>query len=75
MNKDAFLFLAGSWTYPALEMIWRGKTHASMALAGGICLCLIDHVCCGTLREKSIPRRCVAGQPSSQEWNWSWDCS
>ncbi len=61
MNKDAFLFLAGSWTYPALEMIWRGKTHASMALAGGICLCLIDHVCCGTLREKSIPRRCVAG--------------
>lgn len=61
MNREALLFLAGSWAYPALEMLWRGKTHPSMALAGGVCLCLIDRVCCTALRESSILSRCVAG--------------
>lgn len=61
MYQDAILFLAGSWAYPALEMIWRGETHSSMALAGGICLCLINHVCCDLLEEKNIISRCLAG--------------
>lgn len=59
--QDALLFLAGSWAYPAIEMVWRGETHSSMALAGGICLCLINHVCCDVLEEKNILSRCVAG--------------
>ena len=61
MTQDALLFLAGSWAYPAIEMLWRGRTHASMALAGGICLCLINHVCCDLLEDRSIPSRCLAG--------------
>lgn len=61
MNRDAILFFTGSWAYPALEMLWRGRTHASMAFAGGICLCLIDQICCGKMRGQSIPRRCVMG--------------
>ena len=61
LYQDALLFLAVSWTYPALEMLWRGETHSSMALAGGICLCLINHVCCDLLKEKNIASRCLAG--------------
>ena len=33
MYQDALLFLTGSWAYPAIEMLWRGETHSSMALA------------------------------------------
>ena len=61
MNKDGMLFLTGSCAYPTLEMAWRGETHCSMALAGGGCLCLIDWVCCGRLRHKSLFARCLAG--------------
>ena len=61
MHREAFLFVTGSWAYPAIEVLWRGKTHGSMALAGGVCLCLIDYVCCGKLADKSVLRRCAAG--------------
>ncbi len=61
MSKDGILFLAGSCAYPTLEMAWRGRTHYSMAIAGGVCLCLIDWVCCGSLERKSLFTRCLAG--------------
>ena len=61
MQRDALLFLTGSWAYPAIELLWRGRTHISMALAGGICLCLIDQVCCGLMRSRPVPSRCLAG--------------
>ena len=59
MYQDALLFLTGSWAYPAIEMLWRGETHSSMALAGGICLCLINHICCGVLEDNNIFSRCL----------------
>lgn len=31
-------FLFGAVGYPALETLWRGRTHPSMALAGGLCM-------------------------------------
>ena len=40
MNKlrtDAPLFLLGALGYPFVEILWRGYTHPTMALAGGIC--------------------------------------
>ncbi len=61
MRKDSILFLTGSCAYPTLEMAWRGHTHYSMALAGGVCLCLIDHICCGLLEGRSLFTRCLAG--------------
>ena len=61
MRKDSILFLTGSCAYPTLEMAWRGHTHYSMALAGGVCLCLIDHICCGMLEGRSLFTRCLAG--------------
>ncbi len=59
--QSELLFLAGSCGYPALELLWRGRTHYSMALAGGLCMVLINKICCGRLRESPIPFRCFAG--------------
>ena len=39
---DGLIFSQAACAYPTLEMIWRGHTHYSMAIAGGICLYLID---------------------------------
>ena len=61
MYTEALLFLTGSCLYPALEMAWRGRTHSSMALAGGLCLCLIDRVCCSRLKDRDMLSRCTAG--------------
>lgn len=61
MSKEGLIFLTGSCAYPTLEMIWRGRTHYSMALAGGVCLYLINKVCCEKMQGKHISSRCVAG--------------
>lgn len=61
MSKEGLLFLTGSCAYPTLEMIWRGRTHYSMAIAGGMCMVLIERVCCQQMEGKSIPMRCLAG--------------
>ncbi len=58
---DGLLFLTGSCAYPTLEMVWRGRTHYSMAIAGGVCLALIGRVCCGRLRQRGLAVRCLAG--------------
>ena len=38
-------FLLGALGYGALEILWRGRTHWSMLLAGGACLCGIKKIC------------------------------
>lgn len=35
------LFLLGALGYMCLELIWRGRTHWSMGLAGGTCVVLL----------------------------------
>lgn len=61
MNTDGFIFLAGSCAYPTLEMIWRGKTHYSMAIAGGLCLYLINKVCCEKMEKRPLYEKCLIG--------------
>lgn len=61
MSLDGLIFLTGSCAYPTLEMVWRGKTHYSMALAGGVCLYLINKVCCEKMQGRKISARCLAG--------------
>ena len=36
--KNFMVFLAGGVGYCALETLWRGRTHPSMALCGGTVL-------------------------------------
>lgn len=39
--KYIFVFLIGFIGYPAIEILWRGHTHITMAFAGGICFLII----------------------------------
>lgn len=61
MLHNCLVFIAGSALYPLLEILWRGHTHSSMALAGGLSLTLINIICCGKMRKKSLAARCAAG--------------
>ncbi len=38
---EGVLFILGAIGYPLLELLWRGRTHWSMSLAGGLCLVLL----------------------------------
>ncbi len=44
IRTDASVFLAGALGYPALEILRRGCTHPTMALAGGLSAVLLFRV-------------------------------
>lgn len=39
--KYTFLFMTGGFTYGGIEILFRGYSHISMFIAGGICFILI----------------------------------
>ena len=53
LKKYALLFTIGAVGYGAIEMIWRGNTHWSMLIAGGICFILFSLVA-ERFKEKNI---------------------
>jgi len=55
-NWAAFGF--GAVGYPLLEMLWRRRTHLSMAIAGGLCFSLLYRI---HLHKKPLLARCLAG--------------
>ena len=42
--KQAVLFYLGGCAYMGLELLWRGRSHGSMFVAGGTCFLLIGHL-------------------------------
>ena len=48
--KKALLFAAGGSGYVGLELLWRGRSHGSMFVAGGTCFLLL-----GGLRKAPLP--------------------
>ncbi len=40
-KRYCLIFLVGAAGYCIIEILWRGHTHPSMAVVGGICFCLI----------------------------------
>ena len=42
--KQAVLFYLGGCAYMGLELLWRGRSHGSMFVAGGICFLLVGHL-------------------------------
>lgn len=42
--KKSLLFYLGGCAYMGLELLWRGRSHGSMFLAGGLCFLLIGHM-------------------------------
>ena len=45
-NKKEYagVFITGAVLYSLIEILWRGRTHWTMAVTGGVCLLLI-HLC------------------------------
>lgn len=41
-QQKSVLFLIGGLGYGLLEILWRGRTHWSMVLAGGLCFCFFE---------------------------------
>lgn len=44
ITKYSLLFLIGAAGYGSIEMIWRGWTHWSMMIAGGLCFIFFSFV-------------------------------
>ena len=42
--KACVLFYLGGGSYMALEFLWRGRSHGSMFLLGGLCFLLIGEL-------------------------------
>lgn len=58
--KGIFFFLLGGAGYVALEYLWRGRSHGSMFLAGGVCFLLLGKL--DSLRPRlSLPLRGLVG--------------
>ena len=54
------VFLSGGGIYSALEILWRGYTHWTMAVTGGVCLVLLhglNHLCA----RWALVFRCLTG--------------
>lgn len=54
------LFTLGGGGYVGLELLWRGRSHVSMFVAGGVCFLLLG----GLNRVQPrlpLPLRCIAG--------------
>ena len=54
------LFGIGFFGYGLLEVIWRGRTHPSMSLAGGIAFCVFS-IIAEKLKPLNFVYRCIAG--------------
>ena len=58
--KQTVLFYLGGCAYMGLELLWRGRSHGSMFVAGGLCFLLIGQLNYVRPRLK-LPLRAVAG--------------
>ena len=58
--KRMAMFGAGGAAYVGMELLWRGRSHGSMFLAGGTCLLLVGHL--NEVKPRlSLPLRMLAG--------------
>ena len=58
--KQSVLFYLGGCAYMGLELLYRGRTHGSMFVAGGTCFLLIGHL--NHVHPRlPLPLRAVAG--------------
>ncbi|MEG2769330.1 MAG: hypothetical protein RR902_00765 [Oscillospiraceae bacterium] len=60
INKNIYFFLIGAVGYPLIEVLWRGFTHPSMAIVGGVCLVLIGELS-RNLPHVSLFLKCTLG--------------
>ena len=58
--KNTALFTLGGLGYVGLELLWRGRSHGSMFLAGGSCFLFLGKLD-RLMRDQSILLRGIAG--------------
>ena len=58
-TRKPILFAAGGLSYVGLELLWRGRSHSSMFLAGGSCFLLVGGL--DRARRLPLPVRISAG--------------
>jgi len=58
-KRCGLLFAAGAIVYPLLEIAWRGHSHWTMSLAGGLCLPLLWHIQRG--KRRTLRQQCILG--------------
>lgn len=58
--KQAILFYLGGCAYVGLELLWRGRSHGSMFVAGGLCFLLLGWLN-RTRPRLPLPLRAVVG--------------
>ena len=57
LRKSA-IFAAGGLGYVGLELLWRGRSHSSMFLAGGTCFLLLGRL---GGNKMTLPQKAIAG--------------
>ena len=67
------LFTVGGILYPLMESVYRGYSHWSMALAGGICLCAV-HLINTALGSSPLLIKCAASAVFSTETEFLLGC-
>ena len=56
----AAVFSVGAAVYSLIEIIWRGFTHWTMALTGGVCLSVI-YLLGSDYESTALWKKCIAG--------------
>lgn len=59
-GANAAMFALGAAVYPVVELLWRGRTHWTMSLTGGLCTLLI-HLGNRRMRHRGLTARCGMG--------------
>ena len=72
-REDAIIFLIGSCSYSALEILWRKYTHWTMFLTGGFCFTLLHRMFRRT-RGQALWKRCLLGACSITGVEFSVGC-
>lgn len=61
INKSLTLFLIGGGAYVLMELLFRGHTHWTMAILGGVCFLLIGGINNWIPWEMPLPLQCILG--------------
>lgn len=60
IRKNSLLFIIGGVGYSLIELIWRKKTHWTMAVTGGTCFSVLFKLY-GKFKRMNLAVRCIWG--------------
>lgn len=60
IKRNCALFAFGGACYSIIEILWRGRTHWSMFLTGGVCFLALFKLF-GRLKHFALAKKCLVG--------------